>query len=80
MNDLEIGRALRALRLGAGVTQEYVAYLADTTQAQIARIELGSRGATLRMLRGYARAVGDPEPVLRLCELAIAEDRAKKSA
>ncbi|ACV58103.1 helix-turn-helix domain-containing protein [Alicyclobacillus acidocaldarius] len=66
-----LGQALRVLRLRAGVTQEYVAWCADTTQAQIARVELGSRQPTLCVLRGYARATGQPEAVMRICEAAI---------
>jgi len=66
-----LGQALRMLRLEAGVTQEYVAYCARTTQAQIARVELGSRQPTLSVLRGYARATGDPDAVMRICEAAI---------
>ena len=71
LTDWEVGQQLRALRLLSGVTQEYVAYCARTTQAQIARVELGSRQPTLCVLRGYARATGDPEAVLRICEAAI---------
>ncbi|AEJ44415.1 transcriptional regulator, XRE family [Alicyclobacillus acidocaldarius subsp. acidocaldarius Tc-4-1] len=58
------------LRLRAGVTQEYVAYCARTTQAQIARVELGTRQPTLCVLRGYARAT-NPDAVMRLCASVI---------
>ena len=70
-NAMVLGQALRMLRLRAGVTQEYVAWCADTTQAQIARVELGSRQPTLCVLRGYARAIGNPEAVMRICEAVI---------
>ena len=64
----------------AGLKQEYVAYCAGTTQAQIARVELGSRQPTLSVLRGYARATGQPEAVMRICEAALLGTQEEKSA
>ncbi|MCL6445194.1 MAG: helix-turn-helix transcriptional regulator [Alicyclobacillus sp.] len=80
LTDREVGQLLRALRMLSGVTQEYVAHCAKTTQAQIARVESGTRGATLKVLAGYARAVEDPLAVVRLCEEAILPEQRAKSA
>lgn len=60
---------LAALRKAAGLTQAQLAYLADTEQASISRIESGSVGASLEMLEKLAVALGisvgqffDPPP------------------
>ncbi len=64
--------SLRALRLAAGLSQDRLAELADTTQSYIARIEAGTLDPGTDSLARLAEALGAPE------ELVFAAIRAQR--
>jgi transcriptional regulator with XRE-family HTH domain len=56
--DDDPGRALRDLRLGAGVSQVELALRMGTTQSAVARLEAGRVSPSIRTLAGAYRALG----------------------
>jgi transcriptional regulator with XRE-family HTH domain len=77
---VDLGRALRDARLGAGLSQQTVARRTGTSQAGLSRTERGRRSATLDDLAVLASAVGldlvvrlfpGPDPVRDLAHVRL---------
>lgn len=83
---VDAAEALRAARLGAGLTQSQLAGLAATSQSAVAAYESGSRQPTIPVLRRMIAATGHllrldvhPDPELfRLTDLADSIREASK--
>lgn len=67
------GRALRALRLGKGFTQEAFAFAAGLDRTYISLLELGTSSPTLDTLYAVSGALG-----LTLDQLALHIESARK--
>ena len=55
---MEFGRRLREIRTDIGMSQSGLARAAETSQSAISQIEIGSRDASLGMVRRLARGLG----------------------
>lgn len=65
MDETIDGALIRLAREKAGLSQQDLASLVGVGRTQISRIETGERGASLKTLRGVARALGlDPSVLI----------------
>ncbi|MBO6640318.1 MAG: helix-turn-helix transcriptional regulator [Roseitalea sp.] len=58
------GRAVRARRIAAGMSQEELALRLDADQAYVSRIEAGRMNVTLETVAAIAAALGVPPRTL----------------
>lgn len=74
--NVALGRAIRQLRKGAGLTQEELAERAEMTVGELSRIEAGATDARWGTLRHVAYGLGtDLAEIFRLSEFDHAEEQ-----
>jgi transcriptional regulator with XRE-family HTH domain len=58
MDDMELGKAIAAMRARAGLSQQALAERAGTSQPAVARLERGGVSPTMAMIERLAAAAG----------------------